>query len=384
MSALPELRGITWAHRRAVQPLAATLRGFQELRPDVAIHWQARSLHGFEFQSLPELAERFDLIVLDHPFCGEIAATRCLLPQDELAPLDERFIGPTLSTYRYDGSIWALPIDAASQVAVSRPDLMVKLGSPVPGTWAEVAGLGDRAKAAGLRLAIGLKGVHGLMTFFFLCANLGKPCATDPALPFLDRPAAREALQTLRALLAWCPREALDWNSIDLHDAMVAADDLVYCPVVYCYATYAESDQRQPLAFADLPGLHCRSPAGSAIGGTGLGISASCRHPEEALAYVRYLLGADVQKAFARNHGQPARIEAWSDPVLDERFGKAFSNTRRSIENAWIRPRYPGYLRVQAEGGDAMEAHLRGDLEECALLDRLEALHRNAAEAADG
>lgn len=371
---MPVLRGITWAHRRAIAPLTGTLPAFRAAHPEITVDWQVRSLHGFEFQSVPELADEYDLIVLDHPFCGEIAASQCLLPQNDLEGSDHLFVGPSLESYRYGGGIWALPIDAASQVAVWRPDLLAKLDQPPPRTWDEAIGLGERARAAGLRLAVGLKGVHSLMTFFFLCANLGRPCATDPEAAFLDRSAAREALQAIRALLAYCPNASLDWNSIDLHEALVSADDLVYCPVVYCYATYAEGDHRHPLRFGDVPGLDGNSPAGSAIGGTGLGISARCRHPEAARAYARYLLGANVQKEFANHHGQPAHVEAWADAAIDRRFGGAFSRTRRSIEAAWIRPRYSGYLRVQAEGGKLVEAHLRGELSQAALLDRLDAL----------
>ncbi len=36
--------------------------------------------------------------------------------------------------------------------------------------------LGSVARRHGQWLAIGLKGVHSLMTFFTLCANLGTPC----------------------------------------------------------------------------------------------------------------------------------------------------------------------------------------------------------------
>ena len=48
----------------------------------------------------------------------------------------------------------------------------------------------------------------------------------------------------------------------------MARDDLVSCPAVCCYATYAERDQRKPLRFHDLPGP--RGHGGSTIGGTGL------------------------------------------------------------------------------------------------------------------
>lgn len=375
------LKGMTWQHRRAVDPLVRTLPVFRRRHPGIDIAWDARPLSGFEFTSVDELARRYDLIVLDHPFAGAIAATRCLLPLDDLhdgAPASA-FVGPSLETYRYDGHSWAAPVDAACQVAAYRPDLLALEESAVPRSWPEMLALGARAARHGRRLAIALAGVHSLMTFFTLCANLGRPCGTIPAEPFCDRAAAAEALEAMRRLLEFCPPEALDWSSIALHDAMAARDGLVYCPAVYCYAAYAEADVAHPLRFADLPGLRWPTPAGSTIGGTGIGIAAGTRHPEAAMAYVRFLLEAATQRLFAAHHGQPARIEAWRDPAIDARFGGCFSHTIRTMEQAWIRPRYPGYLAFQVEGGRLVEAHLRGDIDEQALLDRLVAMHERGA-----
>jgi multiple sugar transport system substrate-binding protein len=375
---MPVLRGITWDHRRAIDPLTATLPGFRRNHPDVEITWQSRSLHGFEFAPVFELARDFDLIILDHPFCGAIAQSKCLLALDGLLDgLDAAFVGPTLASYRYDGHVWALPVDAACQVAVSRPDLMAELGQPVPRTWEEMFALARVSSRRGMKLAVAFKGVHSLMTFFTLCANLGAPCATETTEPFVDRETAREALGTMRQLIALCPAEALDWNSIALHDAMVARNDLVYCPAVYCYATYAEAGVRRPLRFHDLPGLGSADPRGSTIGGTALGVSALCPEPEAALSYARFMLQPVTQAGFALYHGQPARTEAWDSPEIDLRFGRCFSATRKTMEACWIRPRYDGYLGFQARGGALVESHLRGDLDESALLAALAELHRS-------
>ncbi len=372
------LRGMTWEHRRAVDPLLHTLDGFRAVRPDVEVDWSSRPLHGFEFTPVAELAESYDLIILDHPFCGDIAASACLRPLDELvtAGLDGAFVGPSLASYRHDGHVWSLPVDAACQVAAGRADLLRSLGRPAPRSWPELLELGARARSRGLWLAIGLKGVHSLMTFFTLCANQGRPCAVERGQPLVDRAAAQAALAAIRALLDYCPPEALDWNSIALHDVMTARDDLVYCPAVYCYATYAEADMRRPLRFFDLPGLAGPDPRGSTIGGAGIGVSASCAAPEAALDYVGYLMAPATQRAFALNHGQPAAASVWEDAEINARFGDCYESTRRTIEAAWIRPRYPGYLAFQAAGGTLIEQHLRGALSEAALLDRLEALHR--------
>jgi len=373
------LRGMTWDHRRAADPLLATQAMFAQQHPGIEIEWSSRPLHGFEFTPVAELARSHDMIILDHPFCGDIAASNCLLPLDDILAGDVRsaFVGPSLETYVYQGKTWALPVDAACQVAVSRPDLMTALDCAPPADWAALLDLGRKAARHGMKLAIGLRGVHSLMTFFTLCANLGKPCAMSPREPFADLGTARAALEHLRDLLALCPRAALDWNSIALHDVMVARDDLVFCPAVYCYATYAEADQRRPLRFHDFPGPS--GPCGSTIGGTGLGISAHCANPEAALTYARFAAKAATQSAFARHHGQPARVECWKDTEINARFGGCYRDTLRTMEGCWIRPRFAGYLGFQAKAGDLIEHHLRGALNERDLLDQLRRLFEASA-----
>jgi multiple sugar transport system substrate-binding protein len=379
---LVHLRGITWQHRRAIDPLNGTRAQFRSLHTDVDVSWNARPLSAFEFQPVEELANNYDLIILDHPFMGDIAASECLL---DLAPLlsglDRSFIGPSLSTYRWDNAIYAVPIDAACQVAVYRPDLMDRIDGTPPRSWPQVLELGARAARNGLHLAIAYSGVHSLMTFLTLAASLGRPCGETPAEPFVDRTTAREVLSLMRSLAKFCIPDVFGWNSIALHDAMTAAEDIAYCPAVYCYAAYAEADRLHPLRFADLPGAADPSPRGSTIGGTGLAISARCERPDAALAYASFAARADTQLTFALHHGQPARVEAWCDQAIDQRFGGTYSATRATMEAAWVRPRYRGYLEFQKHGGDLVEQHLRGNLAESALMDELQRAFSTSGEA---
>jgi multiple sugar transport system substrate-binding protein len=377
--ALTKLRGMTWGHRRAIDPLLAIAPLFAREHPGIEVEWASRPLHGFEYAPVPELARQYDLIVLDHPFCGEIAAAQCLLPVDDIVATAgrDRYVGPSLASYTYQGRCWALPIDAACQVAASRPDLLSILDGEAPRDWQALLELGAGARRRNLQLAIGLRGVHSLMTFFTLAANLGRPCATDPAQPLIDRETARLVLEHMRQLLAYCPAAALDWNSIELHDAMAARDDLVFCPAVYCYATYAESDQRHPLRFHDFPGPN--GAGGSTIGGTGLGLSAFSAAPEAARAYARFCARPETQRVFAEHHGQPARRETWDDLAIDARFGGCYAATRQTMDQCWTRPRFRGYLAFQAKGGDLIEQHLRGAMGEAALLDALQRAFEAAA-----
>ena len=43
------LRGITWDHRRAIDPLTRTMPLFRQRHPDIEIEWSSRPLSGFEF-----------------------------------------------------------------------------------------------------------------------------------------------------------------------------------------------------------------------------------------------------------------------------------------------------------------------------------------------
>lgn len=367
------LRGLTWDHRRAIDPLLGTLPAFRRGHPDVTVVWDKQPLAGFEYEPVAALARRYDLLVFDHPHVGAIAAAACLRPLDDLVGPGDAFVGPSLASYRWGGNLWGLPIDAATQVAVYRPDLFAALDTGVPRTWPEVIALGGEGRRCGRFLALALQGVHSLMTFYTLCASLGAPCGTEPGAPFVAADVGPRALETLRTLADLCPPEALGWNSIVAQDAMGDRDDLLYCPAIYGFATYAEPDRPKPLRFAALPG-----GVGSTLGGAGIGISAFARDPataEAAEAYVRHLAQSATQRAFATHHGQPAHGDAWSDAAIDRRFGGFFSATRATMAGAWVRPRYPGYLAFQKQAGDLIEAHLRQPGDDRHLLADLARLH---------
>lgn len=371
---LSTLRGLTWEHRRAVDPLRGTQPVFAAHHPDIRVGWTTQPLSSFEFEPVGALARRFDLLVFDHPHVGAIAAGGCLLPLDDMI-VGDPFVGPSLASYRYGGRLWGLPIDAAAQVSVRRPDLMADLGDP-PLTWDDAIALGRTARPKGRHLALALKGVHSLMTLYTLCASLGTPCATVRDAPFADRAVATRALLILRELASLCPPEAPGWTSIAVHEAMGARDDLVYCPAVYGFAAYAEADRSKPLRFGPLPSPRPGAPpSGSTLGGAGIGVSAFARSPGPALTYARFLADAATQKAFAAHHGQPAHRDAWGDPDNDARFGGFFSATLATMEHAWIRPRYDGYLGFQAAAGPLIEAWLRDGGTVAGLLGRLERLH---------
>jgi hypothetical protein len=80
---LTSYRGLTWDHPRGYRALEAAA---QDIAPGqgLSILWDRHSLEGFEAAPIAELAEHYDLIVLDHPHVGEAVAQDCLLPMASL------------------------------------------------------------------------------------------------------------------------------------------------------------------------------------------------------------------------------------------------------------------------------------------------------------
>src|SRR5690606_36123801 len=167
------LKGITWNHSRGLIPVAATAQRFSELNPKVEITWEKRSLQQFADFSIQELAERFDLLVIDRPWAGFAAKTKSILPLDQYLSKsyieDQRVntVGHSFESYSYDGHQWALPIDAATPVAASRPDLLEKHGFSLPSTFEDLLKLADKGLVAFAGIPIDV-----LMNFYTFCCSL--------------------------------------------------------------------------------------------------------------------------------------------------------------------------------------------------------------------
>ena len=67
------LTGITWDHSRALPPLVAVSQRYEELNPGISIRWEKPSLHEFGHMPVDQLADRFDFVIIDHPWSAYCA-----------------------------------------------------------------------------------------------------------------------------------------------------------------------------------------------------------------------------------------------------------------------------------------------------------------------
>lgn len=336
------LRGMTWDHPRGYGPLAACSAAWFE-RTGVKIEWERRSLQDFESFPVAELAARYDLIVIDHPHVGQVTREGCLAPLDADGDSDAPFdaVGASLASYRWDERLWALPIDAAAQVQAWRPDRL----PAAPTDWAGIVDLAVRGA-----VLCPLRPPHNLMTLFTLCGLSGHPPRERGAALF-DPQAGRAAYERLRELAARVDPQCVGWDPIAVLERMAASDSRALCaPLIYGYVSYTRQNATGArVAFADLAPLERGGPcAGSALGGTGLAVSAHCRERAAAVAFVRWTAGAEAQCGpYLAGGGQPAHRAAWGDQRANDASLDFYRNTRATLEGAWVRPRHAGCMDFQ-------------------------------------
>jgi len=371
------LKGITWNHSRGFLPMVATAQRFSELHPDVQITWEKRSLQQFADFSIQELAERFDLLVIDHPWAGFAAKTKSIIPLDNYLPeaylIDQQknSVGTSYESYHYDGHLWALPIDAATPVAASRPDLLAKKGLRLPKSFEDLMALANLGLVAFAGIPIDV-----LMNFYTLCCSLGEdPCQNDDQV--VSNETGIQALQLYRRLASKMDPANFNRNPIQVYEAMTQTDDIAYCPFAYGYANYSrEGYARKTLHFHDMISLDGKTKLRSTLGGTGLAISSKCKEIAIAAAYAEYVGSGDCQQTlFFESGGQPGHLSAWKNEEVNRRSHNYFSNTLPALQRAFLRPRYHGSMYFQDHAGDVVRDYLMNGSSELQVMAALNELY---------
>ncbi len=368
------LKGLTWDHPRGYAPLLGGIPEYEAQNPEIKIQWDRRTLREFGEAPIEQYLDRYDLLIVDHPFVGFAAAHDALV---DLAPSvteaeRTRFaadsVGPSWQSYWYGGSLWAFPIDAATQVASYRPDLLRALSPVVPTTFDDVLELGNRTRKAGKYIVVPACPTDAVSLFFTMSANLGYPIAEADGC-FVDDSVATEVLDRLHALVDVAHPRSAEWNPIQVYDFMTSSSDAVYCPYGFGYSNYSRVGNLVRLKFTNAPTAGRDGCAGTMLGGTGVAISKLTPHLSEAISYAKWLVSPEHQRGtYFRDGGQPASLAAWTDSSVDAMAGGFFSSTLQTLQTAYVRPRFDGFVRFFEAAGIEINCCLRGEVKDAVLI----------------
>lgn len=305
----------------------------------------------------------YDLVIYDHPFVGEAARNgmmvdlSTLLTDTQVQMFEADSLGPSWQSYGHDGGIWALPIDAAAQVAAYRPDLLSRYADAPPRSFDDVVALGQAAQAGGQYIGWPSVPTDVMCTVLTVAVGLGH--RPGERAPFLTAGELSDVLTALRRLRAVAHPDSQRWNPIACFDHMSGSDDVVYVPYAFGYVNYTSPDSGRALAFTDIPGMRGPSADGAVLGGAGIGISARSANVAAAFDYAMFLCSRDYQSGdYVRYGGQPGSLAAWTDPAADAITNGFFSATRQTLSNAYLRPNAPGFIDFFRDAAIQVTAHL--------------------------
>lgn len=373
---MKKLKGITWNHTRGLLPMVATSQRFTELNPGIEISWEKRSLQEFADASIEDLAKRFDLLVIDHPWTGFGAHTNAILPlsnylsAEYIKDQEINTVGRSYGSYVFSNKLWALPIDAATPVASARLDILEKQGLKVPETYDDLLALAKKGLVAFAGIPVDV-----LMSFYMYCCSLGEaPFQSKEKVISVET--GTKALRLFKELAQLIDPVNFNRNPIQVYEAMVNTDEIAYCPFAYGYSNYSRTGySKNLLHFYDLVKLNDQ-PMISSLGGTGLAVSSFSQHIPEAIKYAEFTGSSQVQQnIFADNGGQPGHLQAWKSDRINGITHDYFKNTLPALERAFLRPRYSGHMYFQDHAGDVVRDYLMNGGNEEAVLAEMDALY---------
>jgi multiple sugar transport system substrate-binding protein len=369
---MPILKGMSWDHPRGFDPMVATAEEFTKKHPDYEIVWEKRSLQAFADRPIEQMAFDYDLMIIDHPHVGEASRKDLLIELDNhdqykknLEILTKQSVGVSHKSYEFNNHQFALAVDAATPVSAYRSDLIDK----IPNTYEEVLSLAEKKK-----VMWPIKPVDSVSSFNTIAANIGNPINKNDQ-EFIGKNDGIFILEMMKRLADLNPRECLTMNPIETLEYMSTNDDIVYCPLLYGYSNYGRKNFRNSLInFSNIPSFNQdkNNCSGSQIGGTGLAISKTTKHLDVALEYTFWVASAECQKdLYYYSGGQPGNLEAWNDKSINTDCNNFFKDTLETLENAWLRPRFDGYMYYQDVAGTIINQYLLNDISSEKVIEEL-------------
>ena len=350
-----QLKGMTWDHPRGLDCLVNS-DGLLQKQLQVSVEWSARSLLAFGDQHISEFYAEHDLMIIDHPHvpdavhAGAVIALEDVASADDMALLAKTSVGASHDSYIYKGKHWALAIDTAAQVSAYRPDKTSK-GLVF---WEDVLAAGREGLVLWPH-----KPVDAFSTFATIMAQKGHALCSGSE--YIDKAVAAEVLAFMIELTKVVPAQCLFMNPIEAAEYLVTTNKEHYSVCMYGYTNYSRDGFRtRPIIYDDVPSFDGLA-SGSQLGGAGIAISSATKNVELAAKVAILLSLPEIQSTtYVDAGGQPGNLAAWKAPHANAITRNFFNNTLRTLERAWVRPRFLGWPDVQFQSSLIIHNILKG------------------------
>jgi multiple sugar transport system substrate-binding protein len=362
-----------WAFGREGEVVAELVRDFERAHPGIRVRvqqipWTAaheKLLTAHVGDATPDVAQ------LGNTWIPEFVALDAIAPLDSArarstAVAPDAYFPGIWATNLLEGRLYGIPWYVDTRVVFYRADLLARAGYPtVPRTWAEWRRAMARVRERGLaRFGIYLPTNEWAQPVLF-GMQAGSPLLKDEWRygAFSDS-AFRAAFEFYLGLYRDTLAPAYGTNDVaNLYQEFARGTFAMYISGPWNLGEFRRrlpADLQSAWATAPLPAAAAGESAGvSLAGGSSLVVFRRSRRQADAWRLIEYLAQAEQQVRFFRLSGNlPARVAAWSDPVLagDARV-QAF---RRQLDHVRAPPSVPEWEQIATKLIDHAETAIRG------------------------
>ncbi|MCC5621416.1 ABC transporter substrate-binding protein [Nostoc sp. CHAB 5715] len=310
----------------------------------------------------------YDLINMDVIWTSKFAAAGWLLPLDDRISKQElgAFSSQDVEGGRYQNKLYRIPVRSDVGMLYYREDLIQQAGLKSPETFDDLIRISQvlqKKKEVNWGYVWQGRQYEGLVAMFaeVLDGFGGFWVNPDTLEVGLDRPETLQAIEFLRSTI----REGISPPGVTTYQEedtrrLFQSGQVAFLrswPYAWPLAQAENSPIRGKIAIKPMVHAPGQTGAGS-LGGWGLGISKTSRHPEEAWKAIQYFTSREAQRRFIFSAGYvPSRRDLFTDPEIVAKYPH-YPQLLEVVDNAVLRPPIAQY----AQTSDILQRYLSAAL----------------------
>ena len=299
----------------------------------------------------------YDLINMDVVWASKFAAAGWLADLSNRITDEELkvFVDQDVETGRYEGKLYRIPVRSDVGMLYYRKDLLEQAAVQPPETFDELVKISQdlqAKKAATWGYVWQGRQYEGLSAMFveILEGFGGFWVNPDTKEVGLDKPEAIKAVEFLKSTVqkGISPPGVTTYQEEETRRLFQNGDAVFLRNWPYVWPLANEEDASKIKGkFGIKPMVHAPgAKSGACLGGWGLGIAKTSKHPEEAWKAIQYFSSTEAQRPFILKTGYvPSRRELFKDPAILAKYPH-YSKLAEVVETTVLRPPFAQYAQV--------------------------------------
>lgn len=310
----------------------------------------------------------YDLVYMDVIWTSKFAAAGWLMDLSDRISEEELkvFTEKDLEAGLYKGKLYRIPLRSDAGMLYYRKDLLEQLGAKPPETFADLVKTSQQLQEKkATRWGYVWQGAQyeGLSAMFVeILEGFGgfwvNPQTNEVGL---DKPEAIQSVEFLRNVIdkGISPPGVTTYREEDTRRLFVSGETAFLRNWPYVWASAQEDDSEVKGKIGIKPMVHVPgATGGTCLGGWGMGIAKTSKHPEEAWKAIQYFTSKEAQKRFTLETGHmSSRKELFADSDIIAKYPH-YPQLETVVKSAVLRPPIAQYNQAS----DILQRYLNAAL----------------------